>query len=38
MYDVPDMDKPNKIIITEKFILGKSKPLLPLDPIKKKSA
>ena len=38
MYDVPDMDKPNKIMITEKFILGESKPLISLDPIKKKSA
>ena len=38
MYDVPDMDKPNKIMITEKFILGKSRPLISLDPIKKKSA
>ena len=35
MYDVPDMDKPNKIMITEKFILGESKPLISLDPIKK---
>ena len=38
MYDVPDMDKPNKIMITEKFVLGKSKPLILLDPVKKKSA
>ena len=38
MYDVPDMDKPNKIMITEKFILGESKPIISLDPIKKKSA
>ena len=38
MYDVPDMNEPNKIMITEKFILGKSKPLISLDPIKKKSA
>ena len=38
MFDVPDIDKPNKIVITEKFILGKSKPIISLDPIKKKSA
>ena len=38
MYDVPDMNEPNKIMITEKFVLGKSKPLILLDPVKKKSA
>ena len=35
MYDVPDMDKPTKIMITEKLILGESKPLISLDPLKR---
>ena len=38
MYDIPDMNKPSEIMITEKFILGKSKPLISFDSIKKRSA
>ena len=38
MYDVPDLKRPNKIMITEKFVIGKSGPMILSDSMKKKSA
>ena len=38
MYDVPDMKRPNKIMITEKFVIGKSGAIILSDSMKKKSA